>query len=564
MNASDGTLRNSSSLARAGLARAGRVVAAALLVSGLFAMAAEAQQPKVLRQFGLGSDKNSIGVTPGNGDVEPTGPSAIYAGRDGRIYLLDQVNGRILSMDGGKPVDAPDALQLPEDLIPQDLVAIKDRLYVWDGQVHALDTKESGEGPVAARAVSAVDDVTRSAFAQMGSQAPSSEAEVVSAAGRAASADAFDTPIKQFANSHGLGPVDIEILPKKDGKSAVVEVRAQNDPLNLHRFEVKVKHRLGAVEILDVSAKGGVYVFTENIPPTKDGASVAYVARYDGRGRLDAIYDLPIGPDQFPSRRFVTIAENGDVLYLKSDSTGVGILDLARRTPKGGIVDSPPVAKGAAPVLAGPGDAAAEQAVITAVRPGTRLGAIQIGLAFEGLKWTVTPQNYGPNPDTQCTGFGDRTRRPGYLEGKVGQEVRGVPYCWGCFGSFVTFKRQVDRGALAGNWCTKDNPRRDVVGVDCSAFVSQCWGLQRQYTTADIPSITEVLADPWSLKPGDALNKPGSHVMLFVKFTPDRKAEVLEASTGGCNGRVCRNVYPLSVLLARGYQPVRYKALKDQ
>jgi hypothetical protein len=49
--------------------------------------------------------------------------------------------------------------------------------------------------------------------------------------------------------------------------------------------------------------------------------------------------------------------------------------------------------------------------------------------------------------------------------------------------------------------------------------------------------------------------------MLFLRFTPDRKAEVMEASPGACNGRVCRNVYPLASLLARGYVPVRYRAL---
>ena len=51
--------------------------------------------------------------------------------------------------------------------------------------------------------------------------------------------------------------------------------------------------------------------------------------------------------------------------------------------------------------------------------------------------------------------------------------------------------------------------------------------------------------------------------MLFLRFTPDRKAEVMEASTGGCNGRVCRNVYPLAGLLARGYVPVRFRAFAD-
>jgi hypothetical protein len=37
----------------------------------------------------------------------------------------------------------------------------------------------------------------------------------------------------------------------------------------------------------------------------------------------------------------------------------------------------------------------------------------------------------------------------------------------------------------------------------------------------------------------------------------------MEASTGGCNGRVCRNVYPLASLLERGYVPVRFRALAE-
>jgi hypothetical protein len=43
------------------------------------------------------------------------------------------------------------------------------------------------------------------------------------------------------------------------------------------------------------------------------------------------------------------------------------------------------------------------------------------------------------------------------------------------------------------------------------------------------------------LLPGDALNKPGFHVMLFLRFTPDKKVEA--------------NIYPLASLLARGYDP---------
>jgi hypothetical protein len=88
--------------------------------------------------------------------------------------------------------------------------------------------------------------------------------------------------------------------------------------------------------------------------------------------------------------------------------------------------------------------------------------------------------------------------------------------------------------------------------------------LASHFTTIAIPAITTPLADPWDLLPGDALNKPGSHVMLFLRFTPDRKVEVMEAAPRACNGRVCRNVYPLASVLARGYTPVRFRALANE
>ncbi|MDK9695579.1 MAG: hypothetical protein OEL76_04250 [Siculibacillus sp.] len=553
---------------RSGLGRFGRLVPSiAVLVTTLAGVtagpAAFAQSETVLRRLGVGHGADSIGVRPPGADEEGVGPSAIFAAPDGRVFLLDQLNGRILTMKGTGS-DAPiETMKLPEGLVPQDVVAVKNRLYVWDGGVHALEGRASagGEGTLEARAVGDVDDDTRSAFAQMGSQMPSSEVEAVEAAGRAATSDELGAPIRQHVASQALGAVDIEIVTQKDGRSAIIELRPESNPLDLRRMRLQVVGKLGAIEILDVIGRGDTYVFTESIAAKPKEASGAFVVAFDRAGRLVRIYDLPIAPDQFPSRRFVTVTPKGQVLYLKSDASGVSIIEVTRRTPgKKGIVD---VAPTRAPEPS-PGLVEADQKFITAIRPGTRLGAIQTGLAFEGLKWMVTAKNYGPDPDRACVGFEGRTRRPGYLDRKVGQEVRGIPYCWGCFGSFINFKRQVDRGVLAGNWCTRENPRRDVVGVDCSAFVSQCWGLSRHHTTADIPSITQRLSNPWDLKPGDALNKPGSHVMLFVKFTPDRKVEVLEASTGGCNGRVCRNVYPLSVLLARGYAPVRYTALKDQ
>lgn len=548
---------------------AGLVLAAGMLLAA--EGAAWAQSGKVLRRFPGGSGAGAVGVVAGAPDAEPTGPSALYADAGGRIYLLDQINGRILSLEAAAPDRTPEALNLPDNLVPSDLVALKDKLYVWDGRPYALEARGANGAPPAgggltsgapvleARAVGDADDVARSAFAQMGSQTPSSDAEVINAAGRSLSLQNLDVPVRQVLAARGAGPVNADIVPQPDGRSALVEIRPEADPLKVTRLRVRVADKLGLVEVLEVDRAGNVFVFTENVPAKGGGRVAIFVARYSPKGRLEAVYDPPVAPDQTSTRRFITIAPDGKVLFLKSDATGVAIVDLPVRRPKGQVLEPAAVLTASAagpPGLSDPG-------FVTAVRPNSRLGVIQIGLAFEGLKWQMTPSNYGPDPDKSCVGFDGRVRRPAYLQGKVGQEVRGVPYCWGCFGSLVQFKRRVDSGALAGNWCTREDPRRDAAGVDCSAFVSATWGLSRQYTTADIPSITRRLDNPWDLKPGDALNKPGSHVMLFVQFTPDRKVEVLEASTGGCNGRVCRNIYPLSVLLARGYQPVRYPLLTD-
>jgi hypothetical protein len=295
-----------------------------------------------------------------------------------------------------------------------------------------------------------------------------------------------------------------------------------------------------------------MFVLAENIPASIGGAGT-FVARYSTAGALEGIYELPLSNVPI-SRRFVAVSGDGDVYFLRTQSTGAEVLGVGfRPLPGGSVIDVHTVGSSASQAfMHGP---------ITAVRPLTRQRVIETAFAFEGTQWRVNPAAYGRDPDEVCTGFAGRVRRPFYLHGKAGQQVRGIPYCWGCFGSLDQILSKIDRGVLAGNICTHNAPRSDVVGVDCSAFVSACWGLAHQFTTSAIPAITQPVTNPWELRPGDALVKPGSHVMLFLRFTPERMAEVMESSPGACNGRVCRNIYPLGSLLARGYRPVRFRAL---
>jgi hypothetical protein len=520
----------------------------------------------IIKRFSGGDSGTSVGIADASEDVELTGPQALTIDASGQLFVLDQLNQRIVRFNPKQPNDDPAILQMPENLKPNDLVVRKDEILVWDGGIRTL--KASGAAPstrsvdaatirleeVSSRAVD--DNFAASAFAQMGSQPPGSAIDLLDQNTRAVTVKQGRQRSRQYVASRGKGSVIADVIPEKSESSALVEVHTIDDNQLVAQIHLRVRSKLGAVEFLEIDNNDRLYILAENIPDASSGATT-FVARYAANGELEGVYELPLANTPL-TRRFVTISGDGDVYFLRTQRTGVDVVGVGFRPLRNvKAIDVRPARNQDA---AGP--PSGKFTAIAAVRPSNRQQVIETAFAFEGIQWLVTPQNYGSDPDAACSGF-SRIRRPWYLQGKVGQQVRGVPYCWGCHGSLASFRSQIERGVKAGNVCTRNAPRSDVAGVDCSAFVSAAWGLGVHYTTAAIPAIAKPVANPWDLRPGDALNKPGSHVMLFLRFTPDRKAEVMESSTGGCNGRVCRNVYPLASLLSRGYQPVRFKALAD-
>jgi hypothetical protein len=533
--------------------------------AGIFATKAHADDT-VVRSFTGGSAASMVGIVPASEDVELAGPQALNADGQGNLFVLDQVNGRILQFDPKQPNSDPDVLKMPKDVQPTDLVVHNDDIMVWDGGVRTLkaapgqSTRGLGGDVIQLEEVSsrgADDQVAVSAFAQMGSQAPGSATDLLDQNTRAAIIKTTRQPDRQYIASRSKGSVIADIIPDKINAGVRIEIQTMVTNETIGQLGLRVRNRLGTVEFLEIDNSERFYVLAEDIPPSGKNAST-FVARYAANGRLEGIYELPLENTPL-TRRFVTVSGDGDVYFLRTKPDGIEVVGVGFR-PLGNVsvIDVRPSRTAAAP--------AAQPDVkfnaTAAVRPSNRQQAIEAAFAFEGVQWKLTQANYGSDPDSQCSGF-NRIRRPWYLQGKVNQEVRGVPYCWGCHGSLANFRQRIESGTLAGNVCTRSAPRPDVAGVDCSAFVSAAWGLSVHYTTAAIPAIAAPVANPWDLKPGDALNKPGSHVMLFLRFTPDRKAEVMESSTGGCNGRVCRNVYPLASLLARGYVPVRFRAFAD-
>jgi len=102
-----------------------------------------------------------------------------------------------------------------------------------------------------------------------------------------------------------------------------------------------------------------------------------------------------------------------------------------------------------------------------------------------------------------------------------------VPYC-------QAPNHETDDDKACSRTCTRpDNVLWDPYRSDCSGFVSWSWGLAAPgRTTAELaPAVQDItrVIDPLSLLPGDAVNKPSDHTMLFVKWlTPGKRATFIE------------------------------------
>jgi len=145
---------------------------------------------------------------------------------------------------------------------------------------------------------------------------------------------------------------------------------------------------------------------------------------------------------------------------------------------------------------------------------------------------------------------------------QLDQKVTGIAYDWGGNDDPDQFDKKLADSLAAGShsWhgvtaCT--------AGIDCSGFVGYCWGQKKKFGTVNI---REISARPkyniyTDMKPGDALNKEGSHIVLFAGYKPDGKPIVYEAQ--GAAGRVILN-QNRSWDSLKGYKPLQYLNVQEE
>src|SRR5262249_39269710 len=172
------------------------ILQAAMLGWAASCGAADAEPETVVRQFSAGAAAATVGIAPAGLDIELTGPQALTTDEQGNLFVLDQINGRILQFNPKQPAGDPNILKMPSDVQPTDLVVRKSEILVWDGSIRTLRAPEepSTRGVGNSSTVQLEEVVTRgvddqfavSAFAQTGSQRPGSATDLLDQNTRAA------------------------------------------------------------------------------------------------------------------------------------------------------------------------------------------------------------------------------------------------------------------------------------------------------------------------------------------------------------------------------------------
>src|SRR5690606_31788260 len=139
--------------------------------------------------------------------------------------------------------------------------------------------------------------------------------------------------------------------------------------------------------------------------------------------------------------------------------------------------------------------------------------------AYAELEWEAEPRHrlHGDDADGIPVATPD-----GSYDGqwRIGTN-RGMPYKWGGFDSIETFLRGLGGGKVAGDLYSSEKRRAGgsavsgrAVGIDCSGFVSRCWGLPTKYGTSTLSRVALTLSSVQELKMGDCMNQAGGHVVL--------------------------------------------------
>jgi len=525
------------------------------------ASAAQAARGRVIADFPRGDGPRAIGITEAGQDAQPAGPSGLIDAAHGGAFILDSVNKRIIRVDPAGKIEV--AATIPNSGFAQDILRQDQSVYVL-GNAPIYVGQDRGKGKI-----------TRGGMPESSSEGPGSVASAFEANGAVLSPGRVGTPenapvpsdIGPWLPVAGPTPRAGEYrISRQKQQALVVEIRQENNSRQNLRLEIPASPALvGSIGLLGMDRKGHYYVRTEQLTRPDAGRVKVWILRYDQKGNLDGGYDVPDERMELVPNRYLALSDDGRVYFLESrlQKTRLWLLDLLPRAQ---------FVKWQANTMRKLAGAAGAMRNNTEATPPTarspesgnrstplpRSEILALAESFRTAEWTVGDKNYADSAPSRCApAKGYLWMRPAYLDDQRGKTVTGVPYNWGGYMSVTDFLQRIKTDALGGNICTCRSTyncvQRKAAGVDCSGFVSQVWKIPR-HTTISLMKKARRLASLQELQPGDAINKPNSHVRLFVAFSPAGNGAIraYEASTS-C-GRVCMRDFTTKQL--EGYVPL--------
>src|SRR5262249_58571530 len=143
--------------------------------------------------------------------------------------------------DPKNPTTGATEFKLPSDIEPTDLVVRKKDILVWDGRIRMMQV--TGSDQPSYRSLEEVDTrggddpFATSAFAQMGSQQPGSESDILEASTRGVSSTKRER-VRQYVASLGAGNVIVDVIPGNNDATAQIEVLRTGETTPLARLRL--------------------------------------------------------------------------------------------------------------------------------------------------------------------------------------------------------------------------------------------------------------------------------------------------------------------------------------
>ena len=305
------------------------------------------------------------------------------------------------------------------------------------------------------------------------------------------------------------------------------------------RIPIKVDHILGSLSVIGTAADESLFVLVEELSETPTLYVDQRVQHYSKSGILLGVARVPVAQRCTYVAHGVVVARDANVYALVTHPDRVDVVRLSLKQRLRSIL----------PEVRDPAMSDGSAALGAASCMTTRDQMISTG-------WTyVNNQAYLTNAN--LNGYCPGRIKPHYLGSAAGY-YPSVAYCWGGFELPGDYNSSMSRGLVAGD-LNDSRISSCPHGVDCSGFVSRCWGTAR-YTTTTLPAVSTAITVSQAQR-GDILNLSGSHVAMIESIVSNG-VMTLEATAYNQYDRVVY-IYNGWSRFA-GYQFYRFNGACDQ